>query len=112
VIGDIADIFYKCNTRNAVLLEEYLMTRRRDQMLKDQGKLPADHLVGTGPIPGTENERPKGHQGTPRVQAYETDSFDNPKSDTVKSRKSSANSSQKVVKPMTESSTSKAYKSA
>lgn len=52
------------------------MTRRRDQMLKDQGKLPEDHLVGTGPIPGTENERPKGHQGTPRIRAYETDPFE------------------------------------
>jgi hypothetical protein len=52
------------------------MTRRRDQMLKDQGKLPEDHLVGTGPIPGTDNERPKGHQGTPRIRAYETDPFE------------------------------------
>ncbi|KAJ2960504.1 hypothetical protein NQZ79_g4140 [Umbelopsis isabellina] len=112
VVGDIADIFYKCNTRNAVLLEEYLMTRRRDQMLKDQGKLPADHLVGSGPIPGTENERPKAHQGTPRVQAFDTDSFDNARSNTMKSGKSSANSSRKVVKPMPESSTSKTFKSA
>lgn len=91
------------------------MTRRRDQMLKDQGKLPADHLVGSGPLPGTENERPKGHQGTPRVQAYDTDSFDNARSDTVKSGKSgksSANNSRKVVQPMSESSTSKTFKSA
>ncbi|CAO3683572.1 unnamed protein product [Umbelopsis ramanniana] len=76
ILGDVMDIFYKCNTRNAVLLEEFLMTRRRDQMLKDQGKLPEDHLVGTGPIPGTDNERPKGHQGTPRIRAYETDPFE------------------------------------
>jgi hypothetical protein len=54
------------------------MTRRRDQILKDKGKLPPDHLAGTGTLPGTENERPKAHQGTPRVRAYETDTFEQP----------------------------------
>lgn len=36
ILGDIADAMYKCNTRNAILLEEYL--RKRGQLtLKRQG---------------------------------------------------------------------------
>lgn len=29
VIGDIMDIMYKCNTKNAILLEDYLYKRHR-----------------------------------------------------------------------------------
>ncbi|KAI8329929.1 hypothetical protein BC941DRAFT_441625 [Chlamydoabsidia padenii] len=34
IIGDILDIMYKCNTRNALLLEEYLIQRRQYQLRK------------------------------------------------------------------------------
>ncbi|ORZ20624.1 hypothetical protein BCR42DRAFT_409165 [Absidia repens] len=36
IIGDILDIMYKCNTRNALLLEEYLIERRHYQLRKQQ----------------------------------------------------------------------------
>ncbi|CAO3592195.1 unnamed protein product [Absidia cylindrospora] len=36
IIGDILDIMYKCNTRNALLLEEYLIERRHYQIRKQQ----------------------------------------------------------------------------
>ncbi|KAI8337827.1 hypothetical protein EDC96DRAFT_346186 [Choanephora cucurbitarum] len=32
VIGDLMDIMYKCNTKNAILFENYLIQRRREQM--------------------------------------------------------------------------------
>ncbi|KAI7865174.1 hypothetical protein BDF14DRAFT_1827958 [Spinellus fusiger] len=32
IIGDILDILYKCNTRNAILLENYLLERRQFEM--------------------------------------------------------------------------------
>lgn len=82
------------------------MTRRRDQMLKDQGKLPPDHLAGTGPIPGTDNERPKAHQGTPRVRDFETDPFasSTPETSTSGRTKLTAN-------PTSETSNSKSSKS-
>jgi hypothetical protein len=38
-LGDIADAMYKCNTRNAVLLEKELR-RRGQQRLKAQNRLP------------------------------------------------------------------------
>jgi len=41
LLGDIADYFYKCNTRNAQLLEKYLIERGRDYTLFHQGKIPA-----------------------------------------------------------------------
>ncbi|KAI8089103.1 uncharacterized protein BX664DRAFT_332167 [Halteromyces radiatus] len=34
IVGDILDIMYKCNTRNALLLEEYLIQRRQHQLRK------------------------------------------------------------------------------
>ncbi|RUS27928.1 hypothetical protein BC938DRAFT_482557 [Jimgerdemannia flammicorona] len=66
VIGDIADFLYKCNLRNAVLLEEFLITRRRDQILMERGDLPSDHVAGTGPVPGTDVP-PSAHSGPARV---------------------------------------------
>lgn len=43
--GDILDIMYKCNTKNAVLLEDYLLKRRKAMM-----KEGANHLeIGGGP---------------------------------------------------------------
>jgi hypothetical protein len=62
---------YKANTKNAVLLEEYLMTRRRDELLMEQGKLPPTYEAGTGPIPGTESERPA-LSNEPRITAYDS----------------------------------------
>ncbi|KAG0177816.1 hypothetical protein DFQ29_004302 [Apophysomyces sp. BC1021] len=35
LIGDILDIFYKCNTRNAILLEQFLLKRRQEELLKE-----------------------------------------------------------------------------
>ncbi|KAI8889593.1 hypothetical protein K501DRAFT_208077 [Backusella circina FSU 941] len=32
VVGDVMDIMYKCNTKNAILLENYLIGRRQHQM--------------------------------------------------------------------------------
>ncbi|KAL0091207.1 hypothetical protein F4703DRAFT_1837820 [Phycomyces blakesleeanus] len=32
IVGDILDIFYKCNTRNAILLERYLLQRRQEEL--------------------------------------------------------------------------------
>ncbi|KAI8384537.1 uncharacterized protein BYT42DRAFT_562823 [Radiomyces spectabilis] len=32
LVGDILDIFYKCNTRNALLLEDYLIKRRQKEL--------------------------------------------------------------------------------
>ncbi|RUP51722.1 hypothetical protein BC936DRAFT_146301 [Jimgerdemannia flammicorona] len=66
ILGDIADYFYKCNIRNAVLLEEFLVTRRRDQILVDRGALPQDHVPGTGTVPGT-GEPPSAHAGPSRI---------------------------------------------
>lgn len=58
--------------KNAVLLEEYLMTRRRDELLMEQGKLPPTFEPGTGPIPGTHSERPA-LGDTPRITAYDSE---------------------------------------
>ncbi|KAI9309523.1 hypothetical protein BJ944DRAFT_154186 [Cunninghamella echinulata] len=32
IVGDILDIMYKCNTQNAILLEEYLIQRQRRKL--------------------------------------------------------------------------------
>ncbi|KAF7726620.1 hypothetical protein EC973_008584 [Apophysomyces ossiformis] len=37
VAGDILDAIFKCNWRNAMLLEEYLMLRRRDEIRAEKG---------------------------------------------------------------------------
>ncbi|KAI7872813.1 hypothetical protein BDF14DRAFT_1748958 [Spinellus fusiger] len=37
IAGDILDILFKCNWRNAELLEEYLLIRRRDQIRAEKG---------------------------------------------------------------------------
>ncbi|KAL0075792.1 hypothetical protein J3Q64DRAFT_1666876 [Phycomyces blakesleeanus] len=39
VAGDILDVLFKCNWRNAQLLEEYLMVRRRDEIRAEKGLL-------------------------------------------------------------------------
>ncbi|KAI9019362.1 hypothetical protein CLU79DRAFT_758488 [Phycomyces nitens] len=39
VAGDILDVLFKCNWRNAQLLEEYLMLRRRDEIRAEKGLL-------------------------------------------------------------------------
>ncbi|KAH8549136.1 hypothetical protein BGW37DRAFT_522701 [Umbelopsis sp. PMI_123] len=72
LLGDILDFMYKANMKNATLLEEYLMTRRRDELLMEQGKLPPSFEAGTGPIPGTSSERPA-LKDTPRVTAYDSE---------------------------------------
>lgn len=41
-VGDLADMWYKCNTRNAILLEDYLR-RRGAENLRQQG-------VSNGPV--------------------------------------------------------------
>jgi Domain of unknown function (DUF4112) len=44
-VGDFADALYKCNTRNAVLLEKYLRQKAAKQEkagIKNQSQLPAD----------------------------------------------------------------------
>jgi hypothetical protein len=41
LLGDIADYFYRCNTRNAILLETYLVQRGKDYTLVHHGQLPA-----------------------------------------------------------------------
>lgn len=44
IAGDVLDIMYKCNTKNAILLENYLLKRRK-AMMKEGGP----HLeIGTG----------------------------------------------------------------
>ncbi|KAI8138067.1 hypothetical protein BJV82DRAFT_320514 [Fennellomyces sp. T-0311] len=37
VAGDVLDVLFKCNWRNAMLLEEYLFIRRRDELRAEQG---------------------------------------------------------------------------
>ncbi|KAI9475543.1 MAG: hypothetical protein EXX96DRAFT_573737 [Benjaminiella poitrasii] len=37
VAGDILDILFKCNWRNALLLEEYLITRRMEEIRSEKG---------------------------------------------------------------------------
>ncbi|ORX60707.1 hypothetical protein DM01DRAFT_1317372 [Hesseltinella vesiculosa] len=48
VIGDIMDAVLKCNWRNALILEEYLMIRRRDELRMERGMHPEHHKKGTG----------------------------------------------------------------
>ncbi|KAI9244266.1 hypothetical protein EDC94DRAFT_629791 [Helicostylum pulchrum] len=38
IAGDILDILFKCNWRNAMLLEEYLILRRRDELRLEKGE--------------------------------------------------------------------------
>lgn len=38
IAGDILDILFKCNWRNAMLLEEYLIMRRRDEIRLEKGE--------------------------------------------------------------------------
>jgi hypothetical protein len=64
---------YKANIKNAVLLEEYLMTRRRDELLKEQGQLPPTYEAGTGPVPGTQSATPAFLSDEARVTAYDSD---------------------------------------
>ncbi|KAI8076637.1 uncharacterized protein B0P05DRAFT_587942 [Gilbertella persicaria] len=55
IAGDILDILFKCNWRNAMLFEEYLITRRMDEIRVEKGldvTLNDDHSVtleGEGP---------------------------------------------------------------
>ncbi|KAI7873851.1 uncharacterized protein EV154DRAFT_527650 [Mucor mucedo] len=51
VAGDILDILFKCNMRNAALLEEYLILRRRDEIRLEKGE-PAAHALMDGPRHG------------------------------------------------------------
>ncbi|KAG2183614.1 hypothetical protein INT43_006622 [Umbelopsis isabellina] len=73
ILGDVLDFMYKANIKNAVLLEEYLMTRRRDELLKEQGKLPPSYEAGTGPVPGTSSATPAFLADEPRITAYDSD---------------------------------------
>ena len=46
VVGDLMDIMYKCNTKNAILFENYLIQRRRREQMppglhKKQASAPA-----------------------------------------------------------------------
>ncbi|KAL7313201.1 hypothetical protein PS15m_006978 [Mucor circinelloides] len=50
IAGDILDIFFKCNWRNALLLEEFLIMRRMDEIRLEKGQhavMNADHTVTT-----------------------------------------------------------------
>lgn len=47
VIGDLADFMYKCNTRNALLLENFFLKRQR-QRQQDGGSTPLSTLNSTG----------------------------------------------------------------
>ncbi|KAF1804472.1 hypothetical protein FB192DRAFT_1433046 [Mucor lusitanicus] len=50
IAGDILDIFFKCNWRNAMLLEEFLIMRRMDEIRLEKGQhavMNADHTVTT-----------------------------------------------------------------
>jgi hypothetical protein len=38
IAGDVLDFFFKCNLRNAALLEEYLILRRRDELRVERGE--------------------------------------------------------------------------
>lgn len=73
ILGDVLDFMYKANIKNAVLLEEFLMTRRRDELLKEQGKLPPSYEAGTGPVPGTQSATPAFLADEPRITAYDSD---------------------------------------
>ncbi|KAI8373858.1 hypothetical protein BD560DRAFT_393776 [Blakeslea trispora] len=51
IAGDILDILFKCNWRNALLFEEYLITRRMDEIRLEKGldvTLDRDRLVTIG----------------------------------------------------------------
>ncbi|CDH58721.1 hypothetical protein RO3G_10750 [Lichtheimia corymbifera JMRC:FSU:9682] len=37
IAGDVMDVLYQCNWRNAMILEEYLFLRRRDEIRAEQG---------------------------------------------------------------------------
>jgi hypothetical protein len=45
IIGDIMDIMFKCNTKNAILLENYLVKRRKN-MLSENPKMSAANAGG------------------------------------------------------------------
>ncbi|CAO3580052.1 unnamed protein product [Absidia cylindrospora] len=42
VVGDLLDAVIKCNWRNAMILEDYLMLRRRDEIRAEKGLAPHD----------------------------------------------------------------------
>ncbi|KAG0168804.1 hypothetical protein DFQ28_009629 [Apophysomyces sp. BC1034] len=57
VAGDILDALFKCNWRNAMLLEEYLMLRRRDEIRAEKGLIQRglDEEGGSSSAPATHN---------------------------------------------------------
>ncbi|EEH40450.2 hypothetical protein PAAG_02505 [Paracoccidioides lutzii Pb01] len=62
-IGDIADAMYKCNTRNAVLLEQFLKKRGDENLQRSGLRL---HERRTDPSPERQlNTRGSGRQTTP-----------------------------------------------
>ncbi|KAI9285083.1 hypothetical protein BC943DRAFT_48324 [Umbelopsis sp. AD052] len=52
-LGDFIDFLFMANKKNAVLLQEHLMTRRRDELLMEKGELPMTNAATTsGTTPG------------------------------------------------------------
>ncbi|KAI8371531.1 uncharacterized protein BYT42DRAFT_580588 [Radiomyces spectabilis] len=55
VAGDLLDVFFKCNWRNAELLEEYLFNRRRDELRAEAnvGSSSSRPVAPSAPSPST-----------------------------------------------------------
>ncbi|KAI8344164.1 hypothetical protein BC941DRAFT_407915 [Chlamydoabsidia padenii] len=53
VIGDFLDAVVKCNWRNAMILEDYLMLRRRDEIRAEKGLVTTHHDGLLSPEPTT-----------------------------------------------------------
>ncbi|KAI8981552.1 hypothetical protein BDB01DRAFT_794590 [Pilobolus umbonatus] len=70
IAGDLLDILFKCNWRNYLLLEEYLILRKRDALRLEKGKnrsvsddvtlMPSSSL-NPPPIMAQQNDRPSLH---------------------------------------------------
>lgn len=53
-LGDVADVIFKCNTRNAILLEQVLTKRGQENLRaleRNGGTIPQEAKLGIGALP-------------------------------------------------------------
>jgi hypothetical protein len=71
VVGDLLDAVIKCNWRNAMLLEDYLMLRRRDEIRAEKGLVNHhnDGLLSPEPTATGGKSKPPHHMALPEASS-------------------------------------------
>jgi hypothetical protein len=71
VVGDLLDAVIKCNWRNAMLLEDYLMLRRRDEIRAEKGLVNHhnDGLLSPAPTATGGKSKPPHHMALPEASS-------------------------------------------